>query len=147
MELRISSEGLELIRHFEGFGGRPYYDAVGLLTIGYGHRIRPEEEERFASGIDVDAATTLLEADVAIAERAVTQLIRVTLIQPQFDALVSFTYNLGAGVLQRSTLRQVINRGEYKEAPHQFLRYVWAGGRKLPGLLRRRQAEAALYQH
>jgi lysozyme len=63
----------------------------------------------------------------------------------QFDALVSFTYNLGGGALQRSTLRRKINREEHGEVPEQFMRWVWAGGRKLKGLVRRRAAESELY--
>lgn len=80
------------------------------------------------------------------AERAVLRLISVPLTDGQFDALVSFTFNLGAGALQRSTLRRKVNREEHEDVPAEFLRWVWAGGRKLNGLIRRRRAEATLYQ-
>ena len=90
-------------------------------------------------------AEELLRQDAQIAERAVLRLINVPLIDSQFDALVSFTYNLGCGALQRSTLRRKINREEHAEVPEQFMRWVWAGGRKLKGLVRRRAAESDLY--
>jgi lysozyme len=83
--------------------------------------------------------------DVQTAERAVLRLITVPLTDGQFDALVSFTFNLGAGALQRSTLRRKINRGDHANVPAEFRKWVWAGGRKLEGLVRRREAEAALY--
>lgn len=81
-----------------------------------------------------------------IAERAVLRLISVPLTDGQFDALVSFTFNLGAGALQRSTLRRKMNRGEAEDVPAEFMKWVWAGGRKLKGLIKRRCAEALLFQ-
>lgn len=86
-----------------------------------------------------------MRQDAVIAERAVLRLISVPLTDGQFDALVSFTYNLGGGALQRSTLRRKINREEHAEVPEQFMRWVWAGGRKLKGLVRRRQEEVNQY--
>ena len=93
-----------------------------------------------------------MRQDAQIAERAVLRLINVPLTDGQFDSLVSFTYNLGSGALQRSTLRRKINREEHAEVPEQlactelrFMRWVWAGGRKLKGLVRRRETEASLY--
>ena len=81
-----------------------------------------------------------------IAERAVLRLIPVPLTDGQFDALGSFTFNLGGGALQRSTLRRVVNRGDHEDVPQQFMRWVWANGHKLNGLIKRRADEAALYQ-
>ena len=78
-------------------------------------------------------------------EGAVLRLINVPLTDGQFDAVVSFTYNLGGGALQRSTLRRKINREEHAEVSEQFMHWVWAGGRKLKGLVRRRAAESNLY--
>ena len=80
-----------------------------------------------------------------IAERAVLRLISVPLTDGQFDALVSFTFNLGAGALQRSTLRRKVNRGEHKGIPSELMKWVLAGGKRLPGLVRRRQEEGASY--
>ena len=91
------------------------------------------------------AAEELLRRDVESAERAVVRLIRVPLEDGQFDALGSFAFNLGAGALQRSTLRRKVNRGEHGAVPAEFRRWVFAGGRRLKGLVRRREAEAALY--
>ena len=142
---RITEDGLRLIRRFEGFSATPYICPAGYPTVGYGHVVKPQEMERFAAGITEDEANALLQKDVGVAERAVLRLISVPLTDGQFDALVSFTFNLGAGALQRSTLRRKINREEYAEAAPEFLKWVWAGGRKLKGLVRRREAEAALY--
>lgn len=97
-------------------------------------------------GVDKDEALELLKTDVAVAERAIARLIGVPLTQGQFDALVSFTFNLGAGALQRSSLRSKLNRGEYEGVPAELRKWVWANGKKLTGLMRRRQAEATLYQ-
>ena len=83
--------------------------------------------------------------DAQIAERAVLRLINVQLTDSQFDSLVSFTYNLGGGALQRSTMRCKINREEHTEVPEEFMRWVWAGGLKIKGLVRRRAAETGLY--
>lgn len=80
-----------------------------------------------------------------IAERAVLRLISAPLTDGQFDALVSFTFNLGAGALQRSTLRRKVKRGEHENVPVELMKWVWAGGRKLPGLVRTRQAEGLSY--
>ena len=107
--------------------------------------VRNHERDRFADGIDEAAAEELLRRDVGTAERAVLRLIRVPLADGQFDALVSFAFNLGGGALQRSTLRRKVNREEHDAVPAEFRRWVWAGGRKLKGLVRRREAEAGLY--
>jgi len=142
----ITKDGLRLIKQFEGFEPEIYLDAAGLPTIGYGHLIHPGEHRMFQNGISESAAEALLAKDVWSAERAVLRLIKVPLTDSQFDALVSFTFNLGGGALQRSTLRRKVNREEHAEVPHEFMRWVWAGGRRLRGLIRRREAEAELYQ-
>lgn len=142
----ITKDGLNLIKHFEGFESEIYLDAAGLPTIGYGHLIRKGEHKMFENGISEMAAEALLAKDVWSAEGSVLRLVKVPLTNGQFDALVSFTFNLGGGALQRSTLRRKINREEHYEVPEQLMRWVWAGGRKLRGLIRRRAAEAELYQ-
>lgn len=142
---RVTKDGLNLIKHFEGFEPEIYLDAAGLPTIGYGHLIRKGGHKMFENGINESAAEALLAKDVWSAENSVLRLIRVPLTDGQFDALVSFTFNLGGGALQRSTLRRKINREEHDEIPRELMRWVWAGGRKLRGLIRRRAAEAALY--
>lgn len=140
--MQTSPTGLALIERFEGFSSVPYLCPAGWWTIGYGHVLSVGEVVR----VDEATARALLAADVRIAERAIGRLIRVPLRQQQFDALVSFTYNLGAGALQRSRLRRVINRGEHEAVPRELLRWVWGGGRRLPGLVRRRTAEGVVYQ-
>lgn len=142
---QITKQGIDLIKRFEGFEPEIYLDAAGLPTIGYGHLLRPGEDKMFAGGISEAAGEALLIKDVGIAERAVIRLICVPLTDGQFDALVSFTFNLGSGALQRSTLRRKVNREEHEEVPAEFMRWVWAGGRKLRGLVRRRKAEANFY--
>ncbi|MAR56414.1 MAG: muraminidase [Rickettsiales bacterium] len=141
---QVTAPGLALIQQFEGFSPVIYTCPAGYLTIGYGHVIRAEEN--FSDGIDRRWAEELLKRDLRIAEAAVLRLITVPLSDGQFDALVSFTFNLGAGALQRSTLRRKVNRSEHASAADEFHRWVYASGRKLPGLIRRRAAEAALYR-
>ena len=142
---QITKQGIDLIKRFEGFEPEIYLDAAGLPTIGYGHLLHPGEDKMFANGISEAAGEALLIKDVGIAENAVLRLIRVQLTDGQFDALVSFTFNLGGGALQRSTLRRKVNREEHEEVPAELMRWVWAGGRKLRGLIRRREAEGLLY--
>lgn len=139
----ISDSGLALIQHFEGFSPRVYMCPAGYETIGYGHMVRTGEE--FRDGITRRWATKLLRRDVRVAECVVLRLIEVPLSDGQFDALVSFTFNVGAGALQRSTLRRVVNREEHDEVPRQLMRWIYAGGRRLKGLVQRRQAEAERY--
>lgn len=142
--LLISQKGFDLIKHFEGFSATVYHCPAGYPTIGYGHLVK--DYELFDGPISNRIAERLLRHDTRSAEKAVSRLIRVQLTQGQYDALISFTYNLGSGALQRSTLRRVINRGHHHEVPNQLKRWIWAGGRKLKGLIRRRDAEAILYQ-
>ena len=141
----VTEAGLDLIKRFEGFSPTIYICPAGYPTIGYGHVVLAHEREQFAAGITKAEATELLRKDVRIAELAVLRLISVPLTDGQFDALVSFTFNLGAGALQRSTLRRKANRGEHECVPAELLKWVWAAGKKLPGLVRRRQAEVVAY--
>ena len=141
----VTDEGLALIKRFEGFSPEIYVCPGGWPTIGYGHVVRDGEQDGYADGIDEATAEELLRRDVEAAERAVLRQIRVPLEDGQFDALVSFAFNLGGGALQRSTLRGKANREEHGAVPTEFRRWVWAGGRKLKGLVRRREAEAELY--
>ena len=138
----ITQEGLDLIKHFEGFSTTVYTCPAGYATIGYGHLIKKDESFKT---IKEDDAQVLLRSDAESAERAVLRFIDVPLTDGQFDALVSFTFNLGSGALQRSTLRRKVNRHAHGEVPGQLKRWVWAGGRKLNGLIARRRMESALY--
>ncbi len=141
----ISKQGLDLICRFEGFSPVIYICPAGYPTIGYGHLITEANKGQFLDGVDEDKALKLLRSDVGKAERAVLRLIAVPLTQGQFDALVSFTFNLGSGALQRSTLRFKVNREEHHDVPAELMKWVWAGGRKLKGLVKRRKAEAKHY--
>ena len=145
MTRHITNNGLALIRQFEGFSPVVYLDSAGLPTIGYGHLILPHEKPSFKNGITEAQALTLLKQDLTVAEKGVIRLINVPLKHNQFDSLVSFTFNLGSGVLQRSTLRLKINREEHDQVPSEFLRWIYANNKKIPGLLRRRVVEGELY--
>ena len=141
----LTDEGLALIKLFEGFAPEIYICSGGWPTIGYGHVVRDGEQDRYADGIDEATAEELLRRDVETAERAVLRLVHVPLEDGRFDALGSFAFNLGSGALQRSTLRRKVNREEHDAVPAEFRRWVWAGGRKPKGLIRRREAEVGLY--
>lgn len=138
----ITQDGIDLIKRFEGFSPTVYICPAGYPTIGYGHLVRSGE-----SYIEISEAEAeeLLRKDVESAEREVLRLVNVPLTDGQFDALVSFTFNLGAGAFQRSTLRRKVNRQAHAEVPAQLMRWVWAGGRKLNGLVRRRKSEVSHY--
>lgn len=139
-----SEQGAALIRVFEGFSATVYRCPAGLPTIGYGHVVLAGEV--FDSPITPAQAEALLLRDLGKTSRAVGRLLPVPLEAHQRAALLSFTYNLGAGALQRSTLRRKILRGEHEDVPDELMRWVWAGGRKLGGLVQRRQAEGRCYQ-
>lgn len=140
----IGEAGVSLIRAFEGFSPTPYICPAGFPTVGYGHLV--EEGERFDMPLSWEEGEALLRADLPRYEGAVCRLIDVPLEELCFDALVSFTFNLGEGALAASTLRRVINVGHLADAGPQFDRWVFAGARKLPGLVRRRAAERALWE-
>lgn len=140
---QISKRGLDLIKTFEGFAEKVYVCPAGYKTIGFGHVLRAGES--FPEPLTVAQAEDILVKDIHSAEQAVHRLIYPKLTQGQYDALVSFTFNLGSGALQRSTLRRKVNREEHDDVPQEFIKWIWAGGRKVNGLLRRRAAEARLY--
>ena len=139
--MKISANGLGLLIHFEGFRDKAYRDSAGVWTIGYGSTKGVHAGQR----ITRDQAAIRLADDVSQAESAVSRLVAVPLTQGQFDALVSFVYNLGAGGLAKSTLLKRLNAGDYPGAADEFLKWVKAGGRRLQGLVRRRAAERALF--
>ncbi len=145
--MTISARGLRLIQSFEGFSAEPYQDPVGVWTIGYGTTYT-ETGERITAHhgrVTKAEATDLLLMGVDEAEQAVRRSIKVFLTSNQFDALTSFTYNVGGGALQRSTLRMKLNRSQYARAANELLRWNKAGGNVLRGLTRRRAAERSLF--
>jgi lysozyme len=132
-----------LIKRYEGFSPKVYICPAGYPTIGYGHVVL--EGETYPFGLSKESATELLKKDLRKAELSVRRLISAPLTDGQYGALVSFTFNLGGGALQRSTLRAKVNRMEYDSAANEFGKWVFAGGRKLTGLVKRRTEEAAMF--
>lgn len=143
MANKCNDAGIELIKKFEGFSPRVYLCPAEYPTIGYGHVVK--DGESFDDGITEEQAEDILRSDVIIAENAVKNQVRVPLNSNQFSALVSFTFNLGSGSLQASTLKRRLNAGHYDEVPYQLMRWVFSGGVKLNGLVRRREAESELW--
>jgi len=125
----------------------PYYDPIGLPTIGYGHllsRTAWAPLDQFPA-ISIAQAEALLRADLMKAAGAVMRMVKVRLNANQIAALIDFVFNAGAGNFEISTLRRVINRGDFAAVPGQLMRWVYAKGIKLPGLVKRRRAEAELW--
>ena len=140
--MEISQEGLSLIKKFEGCKLQSYKCAAGVWTIGYGSTNGIEE----GMEISQERADMLLLEDVEVFEKAVNELVEVPLEQNQFDSLISWTFNLGPTNLKNSTLLKVLNNKNYDEVPTQIKRWNKAGGKVLQGLVRRREAEALLFQ-
>jgi lysozyme len=140
--MEISKEGVCLIKRFEGCKLEAYYDAVNVLTIAYGR----------TKGVKAGDTCTQEQADAWLEEELqeyggyVNEAVNVPLSQNQFDALVSWTYNLGPSNLNKSTMLKVLNNGEYEEVPAQMRRWNKAGGKVLEGLTRRRNAESLLFE-
>lgn len=143
MAVNISKEGLELIKRWEQLRLKPYDDGAGFQTIGWGHKIRKEED--FGEEISVETANALLVGDVLDAEKAVHGAAQVPLRQNEYDALVSLAYNIGAGNFARSTLVQKLNEKDYLAAARHILDWVFIKGKPSLGLFRRRLAEAARF--
>lgn len=140
----VTEKGLELIKKFEGFVPSEYVCPAGKRTIGYGHVIR--ETESFSPELTKREAEELLKEDLGAAEEAVIRFVDVPLTPNQFDALVSFVFNVGAGRFERSMLLRRLNAGDYAGAAKEFLQWVYGNGQKLEGLVRRRRAEKALFE-
>jgi lysozyme len=140
--MQLSAAGLELLKQSERFRSHTYNDVNGFPTIGYGHRLL--DHESFPAGISEAQAAGMLAADVRCAEQAVARLVKVPLTEGQFDALVDFCFNLGAGRLASSTLLKALNKGRYADAAGQLLRWDIAGGEENAGL-KAREAEFALW--
>ena len=145
-----SDKGLKFVAVHEGTSLKLYNDSAGHATIGIGHLvhlgpINGKESLEFKNGISQQRALELLKSDLAKAENAVKSLVKVALTQYQFDALVSFTFNLGSNALKTSSLLTRLNKGEYSAVPYELSRWVTAGGVKLPGLVKRRTNEGKLF--
>ncbi len=140
--MQTSMQAVELIKAFESLQSKAYLCPAGYKTIGYGHLLKMGEE---LEEINLVEAEELLLKDLNHAEASVLRNISIKLTQGQFDALVSFTFNLGSAALQRSVLRQKINRQEPQEVAKEFMRWVYAGGVILAGLVKRRAMEVEMY--
>lgn len=140
--MQISNNGIELIKKFEGLQLTAYRCSAGVLTIGYGHTsgVNPGDV------ITGRQADEFLRKDLRVAELTVNTNVKTQMTQGQFDALVSFVFNLGAGNFVKSTLLRKLNAGDYDGAADEFRRWVYAGKAELQGLIRRRAAERDLFQ-
>jgi len=143
--VNISAKGIDLIQSFEGFRATAYDDVAGKRTIGYGHLLRPSELETLGrSALSKPGATTLMLKDLAPVELYLSATLP-DINQAQFDALCSFAFNLGLGTLEKSTLFRYVHAASYFNAAQEFARWTFAGGVKVPGLIRRRLAEKKLF--
>ena len=145
--MHINERGIEIVKSFEGLSLKPYLCPANVWTVGYG-------ATRSSTGgpIDLDMepiteaeAEALLIRDLESSEGWVSRLIKTALTENQYSALTSFTFNVGAGALQRSTLRMKLNRGEIQNAADEFPKWKFANKRILAGLVRRRAAERSLF--
>jgi lysozyme len=156
--MNVSPKAIEMIKHHEGVRQKPYRCPAKLWTVGVGHVLYPEQgklklEDRDSVALrEADSRTfsmeevnAILRSDLARFERGVAQYCPVVLTQGQFDALVSFSFNVGLGTLQRSTLRQKVLRGDMEGAAEELLKYCMAGGKILKGLQNRRIDERAMF--
>lgn len=141
-KMQISIEGLSLIKKFEGMELEAYKCAAGVWTIGYGH-IKDVKEGDVITKAEADE---MLVHEIEEYENYVNTAVTVPLSQCQFDAIVSWVFNLGNGNLRASTMLKVINSGDHAGVPAQIKRWNKAGGKVLEGLIRRREAEALLYE-
>lgn len=141
-KMNISEEGLALLKKFEGCELKAYQDSVGVWTIGYGHTKEVKEGDQ----INKDEAEHLLAEEMPEYEGYINNYVDVPLEQNQFDALTCWVYNLGPTNLRNSTLLTVLNQERYTDVPREIKRWNKAGGKVLKGLIRRRDAEALLFE-
>lgn len=140
--MNISQNGIELIKKFEGCRLEAYKCPAGILTIGYGHT---GSEVHLGQKITQEQADKYLKQDITIHSNNVSRLVKAPLNQNQFDALVSFEYNVGYGNFASSTMLKLLNQKKYTEAAVQFGRWVYANKKILQGLVKRRAAEKELF--
>lgn len=145
--MKVSDKGIDFIKRWEGSRQEVYLDPVGLPTLGVGHLLSPNELQRFPVGtkLSPEQVDSFLRNDLSEAEVAVSDLVHTELDQSQFDSLVSFVFNVGEGNFKKSTLLRVLNSGLETDAADEFLRWTYAKGKTLPGLVKRREAERNLF--
>lgn len=147
--MQTSDMGIQLITNFEGLYLNAYDDGTGVATIGFGTIAYPDGTKvQMGDGpITKDQAIQYLQFELKDKEDCVNDMVNVDLNQAQFDACISFAYNLGCGALHGSTLLKLINQSDFDDCPAEFLKWDRAGGHVMAGLLRRRHAEAYLFQY
>ena len=139
--MSASKNLVDMIKEFEGFRAYPYTCPGGSLTIGYGNAIKPGEY----NSISKEQAEVLLRKTISVFERGIKKAVKVPLTQNQYDALVSFAYNVGMGAFRRSTLLKKLNAKDYQGAADELLRFTKSNGKVLRGLVKRRERERALF--
>ena len=145
--MKTSASGIAHIKEFEGFRAKRYLCPAGKWPIGYGHVIVDSERlTLWNAELTEEQAAKLLIKDLDRFESAVRDMVAVPLTQGQFDALVSFAFNLGEAKLRSSTLLKLLNAGDYDGARKQINRWVYSNGKKLDGLIRRRARETEMFQ-
>ena len=142
---RTSVVGTALIQQFEGFSPVIYTCPAGYPTIGYGHRMDGYDADNLVQPLSGETALQLLFADLSWVEEELND-IPTPLTQPQFDALVSLVYNIGASAFAKSTLRRYLVARDFTAAAREFGRWIHGGGKVLPGLVARRAAERQLFE-
>jgi len=141
--MKISEDGLELIKKFEGCETSAYQDSVGVWTIGFGHTKGVEEGQTCS----IEDAELMLTDEMDEYEGYINNMVKVDLQQHEFDSLVAWVYNLGPTNLNESTMLKVLNGGQFDRVPDEMNRWTRAGGEILEGLVRRRQAESLMFQN
>lgn len=145
--MRVNEAGLALIRAYEGFRAKAYRCPAGILTIGYGHTsMAGPPDVRVGMTVSKKQAEDILAADVAIFASEISRFIKADLNDNQFAALVSFSYNVGVGAFRSSSVLAAVNRSDFDSVPRRLNLWVKAGGRVLPGLVKRRASEGQLFQ-
>lgn len=140
-EIDVSDDCLELIKFFEGMKLRAYQDSGGVWTIGIGHTATAKP----GMIITEEQALDLLRGDLKISKNVIRHMVDVELTQYEYDALISFVFNLGGGNFQESTLRTLVNSQQHQKVPDELSKWVYQGDNKLNGLIRRRLAEGLMY--
>jgi lysozyme len=145
--MKLSEQGLKLVAKHEGLKLKPYLCPANIPTIGYGNTEYENGQKVTLNDtvISKERAEELLKNIVIKFEDGIKKLVKVPLTQHQFDALVSFTYNIGLGNFSKSTLLKLLNNGDYEGASKEFQRWNKAGGKVLSGLIRRRKEEMELF--
>lgn len=154
--MKMSEHGQQLLMQWEGFKAKVYKDSAGLDTIGVGHLLTPDERSsgriaingdsvQYKAGLSQQQVCELLAQDLARYEGAVREKVGIELEQNQFDALVSFCFNVGIGAFGNSTVLKCINAGSLADVPDELRRWTGAGGKTVPGLANRRENEVKLW--